>query len=259
MSLPVTPSLAGLEDRQPAHPVSWNQRVVRRLERTVLGDFSMETIYRDAVQSSTTDQSLILDAGAGQRCVYSDGRQRVVGADALLRELRSNNQIKFGVVADLEQDFPFRSNSLDAVTACYFIEHVSDSEKFIKNVAMVLRPEGMLFLLFPCRYAPFAIINRMLPNKLTSKLLRRFVEGSHGGFPANYDNCWPSRMQRILAQNGLEVVAVELCFYQSHYYASFLPFYLCSFAYDMLMKLFKMQWTAASACIVAKKILPAER
>jgi hypothetical protein len=93
----------------------------------------------------------------------------------------------------------------------------------------------------------------MISNRLTVKMLQWFVEGSHGGFPATYNNCWPSRMREILEQNGLEVVGTELCFYQSHYYASFLPLYLCSLAYDMLMKALNSERMAASACIFAEK------
>jgi len=231
----------------------WSRNLARRIERAVLGSYSIETTYRDAIRGSIKEGALVLDAGAGERCIYAHRGLRVIGSDMLAGGLKSNPDIRFAVVSDLERDFPFRPDSLDAVTACYFVEHIQDSEKFIRNVANVLRPGGRLFLLFPCRYAPFAIINRMISNRLTVKMLQWFVEGSHGGFPATYNNCWPSRMRGILEQNGLEVVGTELCFYQSHYYASFLPIYVCSLAYDMLMKALNSERMAASACIFAEK------
>jgi SAM-dependent methyltransferase len=231
----------------------WSRNIARRIEGAVLGSYSIETVYRDAINSSIREGGLVLDAGAGGRCIYAGRSLRVIGSDVLLGNLRSNPDIKFAVVSDLERGFPFRPNSLDAVTACYFVEHIHDSEEFIRNVAGVLRPGGRLFLLFPCRYAPFAVINRMISNRLTVKMLQWFVEGSHGGFPATYNNCWPSRMREILERNGLQVVGTELCFYQSHYYASFLPVYLCSLAYDMLMDTLNIESMAASACIFARK------
>jgi len=232
---------------------SWSRSIARRIEGAVLGSYSIETVYRDAINSSIREGGLVLDAGAGGRCIYAGRSLRVIGSDVLLGNLRSNPDIKFAVVSDLERGFPFRPNSLDAVTACYFVEHIHDSEEFIRNVAGVLRPGGRLFLLFPCRYAPFAVINRMISHRLTVKMLQWFIEDSHGGFPATYNNCWPSRMREILERNGLQVVGTELCFYQSHYYASFLPVYLCSLAYDMLMKTLNIESMAASACIFAKK------
>jgi SAM-dependent methyltransferase len=232
---------------------SWSRTVARRIERAVLGSYSIETIYRDAIRSSVEEGALVLDAGTGERCIYAGRGLHVIGSDMLLGDLESNPDIEFAVVSDLERGFPFRPNSLDAVTACYFVEHIHDSDKFIRNVASVLRPGGKVFLLFPCRYAPFAIINRMISNKLTVKMLHWFVEDSQGGFPATYNNCWPSRMREILERNGLEVFGTECCFYQSHYYASFLPVYLCSLAYDMLMKDLNVERMAASACVVGKK------
>jgi SAM-dependent methyltransferase len=231
----------------------WSRNVVRRIEKTVLGTYSIKQIYRDTIRSSIKEGALILDAGAGERCVYAGRSLHVIGTDMLLGDLKRNPDIKFAVVSDLEYGFPFRPNSLDAVTACYFVEHIQDSEKFVRDAASVLRPGGRLFLLFPCRFAPFAVINRIISNRLTVKMLQWFVEGSHGGFPATYNNCWPSRMHKILKQNGFEVVATELCYYQSHYYASFLPIYLCSLAYDVLAKFLNIERMAASACMFAEK------
>jgi SAM-dependent methyltransferase len=234
-------------------PFGWSRNIARRIEGAVLGSYSVEAIYRDAIRSSIGEGSLVLDAGAGERCIYSGGSLRVIGSDVLLTDLKNNSDVNFAVVSDLERGFPFRQNSLDAVTACYFVEHVRDCEKFVRDAASVLRPGGRLFLLFPCRYAPFAVINRVVSNKLTVKMLQWFVESSNGGFPATYNNCWPSRMREILERNGLKVVGTECCFYQSHYYASFLPIYLCSLAYDMLMQALDLERMAASVCIFAEK------
>jgi SAM-dependent methyltransferase len=231
----------------------WSREIAQRLEHAVLGNYSIETIYRNAIISSISEGALVLDAGAGERCIYSGRSLRVIGSDVLLCDLKNNPDVQFVVLANLERDFPFRPGSLDAVTACYFVEHIHDSEQFIQNAAAALRPGGKVFLLFPCRYSPFAVINRMISNSLTVRLLRWFVEDSHGGFPATYNNCWPERMREVLKRCGLQIVGTEVCFYQSHYYASFLPLYLCSLAYDLLMKALNVESMAASACIFAEK------
>jgi SAM-dependent methyltransferase len=233
--------------------LNWSRRVARRIEEAVKASYCMELIYRDAILGSLKSGSLVLDAGAGNRCVYASHSLRVIGTDVLITDLRNNRDIESAVVSDLEVDFPFHSYSIDAVTTCYFVEHIHDTERFIRNVARILKPGGKLFMLFPCRYAPFAVINRLIPNRLAIKMLHQFVEGSRGGFPATYNNCWPKRMREILGRNGLRVVQTKLCFYQSHYYASFLPIYLFSLAYDMLLQRLKIESMAASAFIFAEK------
>jgi len=232
---------------------NWSRSVARRIEETVLGSYSIETVYRNTIRRSLEEGALVLDAGAGERCLYANRSLRVIGSDTLFGDLRKNRDIQCAVLADLERDFPFRPNSLDAVTACYFVEHIHDCEQFVRNVASVLRPGGRIFLLFPCRYAPFAIINRLVSNNFTKRMLQHFSESSRGGFPTTYNNCWPSRMCKILAKNDLRVLGTEVCFYQSYYYASFLPIYLCSLAYDMFVKALNIRWMAASACVFAEK------
>jgi SAM-dependent methyltransferase len=254
--VPCAPS--GVPDRV-IKLLAWSRRVSGRIERAVLGNYSIETVYREAIASLIDEGALVLDAGAGKRCIYGSRRLRVIGSDMSLQDLRGNADVQLAVVTDLGRDFPFRLNSLDAVTACYFVEHIRDSEQFIRNVANALRPGGRFFLLFPCRYAPFAVINRMISNKFAVTMLRWFVEDSQGGFPAMYNNCWPRRMRDVLKRNGLNVLRTELCFYQSHYYASFLPVYVCSLAYDMLMKAFAIESMAASAYMFGEKSPHTER
>lgn len=231
----------------------WNRRMARRIEGAIHVNFCMESIYREAILNSLEAGSIVVDAGAGERCVYASQGLRVIGADVLISDLKKNKDIESAVVSDLEADLPFRSESVEAITNCYFVEHIHDTERFIQNVARVLKPRGKLFMLFPCRYAPFAFINRMIPNKIVVEMLHRFVEGSHGGFPATYNNCHPKRMREILCRNGFRVVQTEVCYYQSHYYASFLPLYLLSLAYDMILHKLKIETMAASAFIFAEK------
>jgi SAM-dependent methyltransferase len=238
---------------RPATFFQWNRKIALQIEKFIFRDYNIEASYRDVIHNSLESGSLVLDIGGGARCVYATSRLRVIAADILLADLAHNRDIQGGLVADLEADFPLRPESVDAVTACYFVEHVQDTERLFKRIARILRPGGKLFILFPCRYAPFAIVNRMIPNRVTNRLLHWFLEDSHGGFPARYDNCWPKRVTAVMARNGLDVVSSELSFYQSHYYASFLPIYAVSVAYDLCVKALNLTSLAASACLVAEK------
>jgi SAM-dependent methyltransferase len=213
----------------------------------------MESAFSNAVHDLVKPDSLILDAGAGQRSFYARSGFHIVGSDLLTSDLLKNPDIEFAVVANLSADFPFQPETFDAITACYFVEHMPDSEVFIRSVAKALRPGGRLFMLFPCRYAPFAVINRIIPNKWTVGLLHRFLKDSHGGFPATYSNCSPFQMRNVLERNGFRVVINKVCHYQAFYYSAFLPLYLLSLAYDGFTRALKIESLASSALVVAER------
>jgi SAM-dependent methyltransferase len=235
----------------------WNKRLALRIEAWYLKGLNMETAYKGAIQELTGPDALILDAGSGKRCFYKREGMRIVGADVLSADLAKNPDVRFAVATDLSAGFPFQPGSFDAITASYFMEHLPDSERFLREAATTLKPGGKLFLLFPCRYAPFAIINRMIPNRWTVGLLRRFLKESQGGFPATYSNCWPNGMRRVLERNGFRIVLQTACHYQSFYYSAFLPLYLLSLAYDAATRAGGLDWLASSVLIGAQKIQPA--
>jgi SAM-dependent methyltransferase len=232
----------------------WNRRIAQRIEGWYLRGLNMESEYKQAIQELTETDSLILDAGAGKRCFYKRDGMHVVGADVLATDLAENSDISCAVATDLSAGFPFRAESFDAITACYFMEHIPDTNKFIQNAATVLKPNGRVFLLFPCRYAPFAIVNRMIPNRWTVGLLRGFLKDSHGGFPAKYSKCWPGGMRKVLERNGLRVIHQKVCHYQAFYCAAFLPLYLLCLAYDAMTRASGIETLASSVVMVAQKI-----
>jgi SAM-dependent methyltransferase len=231
-----------------------NRNIAQKIERWYLRGLNMESAYKDAIQEMTAPESLILDAGAGKRSFYVRHNLRVVGADVLNADLAENTDIRYAVAANLSAGFPFRAESFDAITACYFVEHLLDTEEFARNAAKALKSSGKLFLLFPCRYAPFAIMNRLIPNSWTLGLLRHFFKDSHGGFPAMYSNCWPTGMRHILERNGFRIVFQNVCYYQAFYCSAFLPLYLLGLAYDATTRAMNIESLASSALIVAQRI-----
>ena len=230
-----------------------NRRMANKIETWYLQGLNMESAFKQAVQDLVKPDSLILDAGAGQRSFYSRSGMRIVGADLLSNDLVENPDIGCAVVANLSEEFPFRPETFDAITACYFIEHLPDSEEFIRNAAKALKLAGRIFLLFPCRYAPFAVINRLIPNKWTVRLLGHFLRNSHGGFPATYSNCSPNKMRRVLERNGFRIVLTKVCHYQAFYYSAFLPLYFLNLAYDGITRSLKIEFLASSVLIVGEK------
>lgn len=114
----------------------------------------------------------------------------------------------------------FRDN-YDVVFSRFLAEHVPDGEAMHRNVHQVLRPGGVAFHLIPTLYAMPFIINKYLPENLTTQILKIFSPRRtiSPKFPAYYSACYgnPERMRRMLTDIGFQKVEVRN-FYGHFYY-----------------------------------------
>jgi 2-polyprenyl-3-methyl-5-hydroxy-6-metoxy-1,4-benzoquinol methylase len=115
----------------------------------------------------------------------------------------------------------------DLVICQATLEHVHDNAKAIAAISSVVKPGGLVAIFAPSRYAAYARLNLLLPEKVTRQILD-FVcpsnQGNHG-FRAYYDNCSIRELSALGRRNGLEVVTVHR-YYLSGYFGVFFPAYL---------------------------------
>jgi SAM-dependent methyltransferase len=120
------------------------------------------------------------------------------------------------IAADICADDPPPVPPADLVFSKTLAEHVRDPERFHRNVYLMLRPGGRAVHFFPTLYAPPFVINRLLPERISSRILSRLQEGreasgTHGKFEALYRWCrGPTRRQlRRLEGVGFRVARYE--------------------------------------------------
>ena len=101
------------------------------------------------------------------------------------------------VRALLDEGGPF-----DVVASRWTAEHMPDGRAFHEQVFAMLRPGGAAVHLFPTLYSPPFLVNRLLPDATSSRILERsggggrVSEGRHAKFPSYYSWCrGPSRRQ----------------------------------------------------------------
>ncbi|MGI8664195.1 MAG: class I SAM-dependent methyltransferase [Acidimicrobiales bacterium] len=102
-------------------------------------------------------------------------------------------------------------------------EHVGDAETFHRNVRSLLKPGGVAIHLFPTLHTfPFAV-NRLVPESVSTALVRLFHPGrdlyQHAKFPARYEWCrGPTRSEiRHLTSAGFEVDEFVAAFGHNYY------------------------------------------
>ena len=95
--------------------------------------------------------------------------------------------------------------SYDLVFSRTVAEHVSDPARFHMNARRLLRKGGIAMHFFPTLWWPPFVLNRMLPETLSERLLLHFApyrekSGIGGKFPAYYRWCRgpiPSQIERL--------------------------------------------------------------
>jgi SAM-dependent methyltransferase len=107
------------------------------------------------------------------------------------------------------------------------LEHVRDVEQAFAAFSSMLRPHGLALIWVPSRYAAFARLNMMLPEKLKRQIL--FFIFPHmkedQGFTPYYDRCTPRDFARLARKHGFTVESQRL-YYSNKYFYFFLPLHV---------------------------------
>ena len=226
--------------------IAANRRTSRAVEAWLPGPFRrhLHTLYKYEVATWLNGRQgqVVLDIGCGRECPFLPFVQEprahlIIGIDCSSHELRLNPDLDIKVVADgAAAAFPIRDASVDLIVSRSVIEHLNDNEAFFANCARVLRPGGALIHTFACKFAPFALINQILPNALARRLLAYFHPRwkEECGFPAFYNKCYFSAVRELLERNGFKKPRFTFRFYQSIYFDFFLPLYALMLLYDLV-------------------------
>ena len=104
-------------------------------------------------------------------------------------------------------------------------EHVPDGPRFHANVFRLLKPGGVAFHFMPTLYSPPFVINKLLPETLSRKVLNAFFrhrnENEIPKFPARYSMCHGASGRLIARYKSIGYGEVDIrTFYGHDYFAS---------------------------------------
>ena len=116
------------------------------------------------------------------------------------------------------------ARAFDFVYSRMVMEHVRDARQLWENQYAMLADGGVALAFFPTLYAPAFALNRMIPESVSSAIVRnlfpdRTEDGENPKFPAFYDQCYGSeaRLRPLLEEIGFRNVVV-LPFYGYSYF-----------------------------------------
>jgi len=239
-----------------------NQRLSARARRKLSTPGVLGERYLERISALMHEQrpEVVVDVGGGRSCRFAADRPtgvgtRIVAVDAAADELALNKEVDETIVADASRGLPFESNSVELIVSRMTIEHLPDVETFVRESARVLRPGGCCVYLFAGRNAPYALVNRILPPRLASRLIHVLRPGSEGvyGFRAYYDRCSPRAIERLLRDSGFDDVGLEVDYEQAPYFDFFVPLYVVAALYDAVVRGLDLRNLAALILVCAQK------
>jgi SAM-dependent methyltransferase len=198
----------------------------------------------------------VLDVGAGRHCDYSSKvarrPRRMIGMDISASELALNDFLDDRIAADACAPQPEIEGQIDLLVSKATMEHLHDNAAFLHNAKRLLKPGGTMVLLFTNRYAPFAFINRMLPEKASALLLAKLAPTWAGqvGFEAHYDRTNYSAYRRLLEEAGFKKIDIQPGYFSSAYFRFFVPIYLMSLGFDCMRYALRIKNLASYYLIV---------
>jgi SAM-dependent methyltransferase len=131
---------------------------------------------------------------------------------------------RFDIAGDVD---PGLFGKFDLIFSRMVFEHVKNAPRAWRNIRALLAPGGVALAFHPTLYSPPFVLNWLMPEGVSARLLKRFFPWRHDGdypkFPARYEMCFAaaSRVAPALRDAGFSEVLIAPFF--GHRYLRSVP------------------------------------
>jgi ubiquinone/menaquinone biosynthesis C-methylase UbiE len=236
---------------------SWE--VLRRLPHSKVNLHKEYVTLVNEVVAARPGQ-VVVDVGGGRACIFARDKSayrsaRIIAVDIDAEELALNEDAHEKLLCDASDQLPLADESAHLVVSSSTVEHLRDVDRFLSESRRVLQPGGHVIHVFPSKWAPYAIVNRILPEAVAQRILRIVFPGSEGilGYRTYYDKCHASAIRKTLERHGFDVVAIRTSYSQSYYFAFFFPVFVLMALYELAAWALGLKLLAADVLVVARR------
>ena len=176
------------------------------------------------------------------------------GFDISLDELEISRDFYSKIFAiNLNEPIVEKNFDYDLVICLNTLEHVKNTTQAIKNLNLLVKKGGKLYLKMPCKHAVFTKLNLIIPNQIKNLIMHRIYPHKKGdGFPAFYDKSTPLEIIKILESEGLTMEKISYVKWSS-YFSFFFPFYIIWRVYTIFQNIFIKDYCESFEIIFYKK------
>lgn len=194
----------------------------------------------------------ILEAGGVDRPILSrTGQYHFVGLDIDYRPECINLYDEF-IVESIENPIPIQ---VDMVVSFTLLEHVPDNRRAMEAIFSSLRAGGTMHHYIPSALHPYSLVLRLVGPRMQKLLIPILRPGTEDvtGYPTYFDHCTPSRMERLLREQGFERIDILPYYRANDYFAFFLPAYLLVSMFEDLCRWLGIRSFASGFVVSAAK------
>jgi SAM-dependent methyltransferase len=173
-------------------------------------------------QSGRHAQGLVrvLEIGGGRGPLLTPAEAAAAGVEFTVNDIDARelslapaefNKAQFDIAGQVDPSWEGR---FDLIFSRMVVEHVKGAPRAWANMHALLAPGGVALAFHPTLYAPPFVVNWLLPESLTARVLRFFFPIRHDAgypkFPARYEMCVtePSKVEPILTGCGFSQVLI---------------------------------------------------
>jgi 2-polyprenyl-3-methyl-5-hydroxy-6-metoxy-1,4-benzoquinol methylase len=180
-------------------------------------------MYREFLEKYINHNSNWLDLGCGHQILPDwmpdsvlkqkslvNQCQTIMGIDIDLMSLQKNEIFKSRVCANL-YDFPFKNGFFNVVSANMVLEHLEDPSLFFKELAEIMRKDGIFLLHTPNILNYGTMISKILPSLVKTKIIRILESRKEEDvFPTYYRANKKTDIVEYSTKYGFKIIEFEM-------------------------------------------------
>jgi len=223
--------------------IDLNVKLSRLCNLRNLGEYvtHVEYLRLAALLFSAPDVKRVMDVAAGANWQFPYAYQdayglELSGMDIDADAVNANTSLDFRYTGDACCSSRIGVGNYDLLTCYSGIEHFPDVQSFLENAFASLRPGGALIAQFPSPLAPFAILNRLLPQRFKKNVLSSLFRSKADelGHPIHYDKCRFSEFKAAAERAGFHVEYGLRWYMSSGYFTWLFPLFMLSQLVDII-------------------------
>jgi len=244
--------------------LAFNRSLSRELDRVwpypLAASFWESYTTRAAELAGKAKPPKIVDIGAGRTTPYAtsllSSSAEIIGVDVLREDLDANRALTQRVVCDVVSDgIPIEAQDAGLITSRMVLEHIRDLDGFAREVHSALAPGGWTIHMFAGRYSLFAILNRLLPESASRRILFTLRPESVdvGGFATFYDNTHAEAAESVFRRAGMIDVETSVSYQTAQYFHFLFPVFVLARLWETTLHRLGFKNFGSYVLIVARR------